>query len=365
MNEAYTGICIFNDRFRVSCCKLHLKLVSYDLATGKWLLWTSPNRVELGGLYRLSPVRELKAVYYPKGFVSSFLSVSTILAIPESERSSDDASLLHAFPEIVKSLEAKKRKTKEQEERLEEKLDSQEEIDRVSDLYVKALKKSKYAVVYTGAGVSTAANIPDYRGPEGIWTKLKDGRGLGEDNRKRNPPAGLSGALWEGATHFPRGFPPKPLGHLRSGFSRWPVVNRPDITRMNGTGFFRLEPGSGFGHQVQGIRTQSPRRSHRFHPQSVLLLGMLVSHLERNLEIDRRNEGLPGKHEIAAHGSPQLQRLWTQSRRRRLVAVQGGVRRRRHRRRKRHQTIVSFPSHFRHFAGLRRTTGTWETRTDM
>jgi NAD-dependent SIR2 family protein deacetylase len=49
------------------------------------------------------------------------------------------------------------------------------EFDEKINLVAKWIAESERLVVFTGAGISTGSGLPDYRGPDGVWTRRDKG----------------------------------------------------------------------------------------------------------------------------------------------------------------------------------------------
>ncbi|KAF6200485.1 hypothetical protein GE061_004928 [Apolygus lucorum] len=108
------------------------------------------------------------------------LQISKILQKSEVDRTPEELELLTKSDEIVKKISLRLEKKKKLQARAEEFEDSSSVLEEKCMKLANAISNSQYMVVYSGAGVSTAASIPDYRGSNGIWTRLQQGKDIGE-----------------------------------------------------------------------------------------------------------------------------------------------------------------------------------------
>ncbi|KAJ9596521.1 hypothetical protein L9F63_012463, partial [Diploptera punctata] len=128
---------------------------------------------------------------------ATYKKVSSILQKSEIERTDEEKELLFGCSELVKEVTRRIEKRKKVKERLQEVEDPPDLLAEKCHKLAEAVANATNLVVYTGAGISTAACIPDYRGTNGIWTLLQKGKDIGLHDLTQAEPTLTHMALWQ------------------------------------------------------------------------------------------------------------------------------------------------------------------------
>ncbi|XP_054716399.1 NAD-dependent protein deacetylase sirtuin-7-like [Uloborus diversus] len=122
--------------------------------------------------------QDLQHILFKERERSQMRQVRRILKKTCLERTEEELKMLDSVPELVSHIQNSIQKHQCLKERAKEVIDSPEVLSIKCAELAKAMKESSCTVVYTGAGISTSAEIPDYRGPEGVWTLLQKGKAV-------------------------------------------------------------------------------------------------------------------------------------------------------------------------------------------
>ncbi|KAF5892490.1 NAD-dependent protein deacetylase sirtuin-7 [Clarias magur] len=109
---------------------------------------------------------------------NNFKLVAGILKKAECEQTEEERVLLQRHQDTVQELSKRQARRNTLKRKQEELYDGEEDLRTKVKQLAEAMRQARHVVVYTGAGISTAASIPDYRGPNGVWTQLQKGRAV-------------------------------------------------------------------------------------------------------------------------------------------------------------------------------------------
>ncbi|XP_020916522.1 NAD-dependent protein deacetylase sirtuin-7, partial [Exaiptasia diaphana] len=113
-------------------------------------------------------LRERKKIAWREQFLANLEDkdncklIKQILKKDPSDRSEKDRSILKELESLVMQVEDRARKQAKAKRKVEEILDPVGVLEDKVNVLVEAVRQAKSLVVYTGAGISTAARIPDY-----------------------------------------------------------------------------------------------------------------------------------------------------------------------------------------------------------
>jgi ElaB/YqjD/DUF883 family membrane-anchored ribosome-binding protein len=105
----------------------------------------------------------------PDGRNATFETPSTPAQKTAEDVNAEIAQLAEETERMLKTS-TNEDKARWYEEELKETLDDPPAmLSKVREI-ASAIRAARHVVVYTGAGISTSADLPDYRGPNGLWT---------------------------------------------------------------------------------------------------------------------------------------------------------------------------------------------------